>query len=148
MPTRHAVYTANLVILVVIFKAEARVSELFGTGKPVDAWYQHALLWRSQMSGSEYDSLVDTLVVRSSLRGDTMDVQLTLDDGTYTPSDVNLDEAYRIHRRNLQGDPAIFVAPYQHPDVLERRALFTLAKGDAVVQHLMEPLVAVLRRTR
>lgn len=147
VPTRHAVYTANLVILVVIVQSEARVSELFGTGIPALAWYQHALLWRSQMSGSEYDSLVDSLVVRGESSGDTADVRLTLDDGTYTPSEVDLDQAYQVHKRNLQGDPAIFVAPFEHADVLQRRALFTLARGDAVVQHLVEPLVAVLKET-
>jgi hypothetical protein len=147
-PTRHSIYTANLVILVVIVKGEARVTELFDVGDPVTAWYQHALLWRSQMSNSEYVNLVDTLVVSSVIREDrTLDVRLHLDDGTYVPPDVDLYETYLDRVVNLRGDPAIFVAADQHPDVLRRRALFTMAKSDAVFQHVLEPLVAVLKDT-
>jgi hypothetical protein len=147
-PTRHSIYTANLVILVVIVKGEARVTELFDVGDPVTAWYQHALLWRSQMSNSEYVNLVDTLVVSSVIREDrTLDVRLHLDDGTHVPPDVDLYETYLDRVVNLRGDPAIFVAADQHPDVLRRRALFTMAKSDAVFQHVLEPLVAVLKDT-
>jgi hypothetical protein len=144
VPTRHAVYTANLVILVVIAEEETRVTELFGVRNPGFAWYQHALLWRSQMSGSEYEGLVDSLAVRSGLDGELV---LTLDDGTYVPPGINLDETYRVRERNLQGDPAVFVATDHHPDRLRRTALFTQARNDAVVQHLLEPLVAVLKET-
>lgn len=145
VPARHAIYTANLVILVVIAEAETRVTQLFGVTKPVDTWYAHAQLWRSQMRGSEYDGLVDLLAVR---RDDhTLDVLLTLDDGTYVPPEVKLDLTYKIRQRNLEGEPAVFIATDQHPDRLRRAALFSQARNDAVVQHLLEPLVAVLKET-
>jgi len=143
VPTRHAVYTANLVILVVISEAETRVAKLFGVGNPGFAWYQHALLWRSQMSGSEYQELVDSLAVRHGPGGELL---LTLDDGTYAPPEINLHQTYR-DQPNLQGDPAVFVATDHHPDRLRRTALFTQARNDAVVHHLLEPLVAVLKET-
>lgn len=143
VPARHAIYTANLVILVVIAEAETRVTKLFGVTNPVDTWYAHAQLWRSQMSGSEYAGLVDSLAVLS-LSGELL---LRLDDGTYVPPEIDLDVTYRVHRRNLQGDPAVFVATDHHPDRLRRTALFTQARNDAVVQHLLEPLVGVLKET-
>jgi hypothetical protein len=147
VPARHAIYTANLVILVVIAESETRITQLFGVRDPVDAWYKHALLWRSQMSGREFSGLVDSLAVQRGVREEILDVLLTLDDGTYVPPAVNLDETYRVKDRKLDGVPAVFVATDHHPDKLRRTALFTAARGDAVVQHLLEPLVAVLKDT-
>ena len=144
VPTRHAVYTANLVILAVIAGAETRVAELFGIGKPPSAWYQHALLWRSQLSGSEFRELVDSLAVRHGQRGELL---LTLDDGTYAPPEIDLEQTYRYHGLNLRGEPAVYVATDHDPDKLRRTALFTRARGDEVVQHLLEPLAAVLKDT-
>jgi hypothetical protein len=144
VPARHAIYTANLVVLVVIAETETRVTQLFGVTNPVNTWYAHAQLWRSQLSGSEYDGLVNTLAV---LRRDSLELRLRLDDGTYVPPDVDLDKTYRVRDRGLQGDPAVFVATDQHPDRLRRTALFTQARNDAVVQHLLEPLVDALKDT-
>ena len=146
-PTRHAFYTANLVLLVVVAEERAWVTNLFGMDNPVGAWYQHAMLWRSQMSGSEYAGLIDSLAVQYGKHDGTLDVLLTLDDGTYVLPDFNLDESYRDHRLNLQGEPAVFIATDHDPDKLRRTALFTRARGDAVVQHLLEPMVKVLKDT-
>jgi len=145
--TRHAFYTANLVLLVVIAEAEAWVTRLFGVDNPVGVWYQHAMLWRSQMSGPEYAGLIDSLVVRYGEHDRTLDVRLTLDDGTYVLPDFNLEETYREHGLNLHGEPAVFVVTDHDPDKLRRTAQFTRARGDAVVQHLLEPLVTVLKDT-
>lgn len=145
--TRHALYRANLVILVVIAKREVRLVELFGDERPGTTWLQHAQLWRSQMRGSEYEGLVNTLAVRRVLHDGVLDVRLAFDDGTYVPPYIDLDQTYHHSANILPGEPDIFVSTDQHPDALRRWALFGMTRSDAVVLHVLEPLVEVLKET-
>jgi hypothetical protein len=148
-PKRLPVATrpANLVVLVVIAKGGVRLAELFREGNPVVAWYQHALLWRSQMRGSEFESLVNALAVRGVMHDGVLDVRVRLDDGSYVLPDIDLDQVYVYSMKVPPGEPGIFVSTDQHPDMLRRRALFTIARSDAVTLHALEPLVTVLKDT-
>lgn len=145
--TRHALYTANLVILVVIAKREVRLAELFGDERPGTTWLQNAQFWRSQMSGSEYEGLVNTLAVRRVVHDGMLDARLAFDDGTYVPPYIDLDQTYHHSANILPGEPGVFVSTDQHPDALRRWALFGMTRSDAVVLHVLEPLVEVLKET-
>ncbi|HKS47762.1 MAG TPA: hypothetical protein VJT49_22145 [Amycolatopsis sp.] len=143
-PTRHSTYSANLLVLAVIAKGEVRASELFGAWDPITPWYRHVLLWRSQMSRMEFVGLVESVALR--LVGDEhgQDLVLTLDDGSFVTPDVDLDWIFDVSRKDLSGEPAVLVQPDQHPNSLARRAHFSVAKVDALVQHLLEPLTSAL----
>lgn len=147
MVTRHALYTANLVILIVIAKREVRLAELFRDGRPGTTWLKQAQLWRSQMSGSEYEGLVNSLAVRRVLHDGKLDIWLAFDDGTYVPPYIDLDQTYHYSANIVRDEPGIFVSTDQHPDALRRWALFSMTRSDAVVLHVLEPLVEVLKET-
>lgn len=150
--SRHALYTANLVILVVIAKREVQLVDLFRGGRPDVRWLQYALFWRSQMSGSEYEGLVNSLAVRRKLVHDgpenRLEVRLAFDDGNYAPDPIELDQAYyRSANVHPSESGTIFVSTDQHPDALRRWALFGMTRSDAVMLHVLEPLVEVLKET-
>lgn len=145
--TRHANYSANLVTMVVIVNGETPLTELFGVDDPVSVWYQHALLWRSQTSNREFIGLVDSLEVHQVMADGHREVTLRLDDGSFFVPPVDLDWAFHDRVKPTNDELLAFVLATSHPDVFGRRAHFLLAKGDALVQHLQEPLVAVLKDT-
>jgi hypothetical protein len=137
--------------MIVITKGKVRLSELFGGHEQVSPWqdlttlwYQHVLLWRSQMSGTEFEGLVESLAVQHVEDAGAPDVLLRLDDGSFTTPEVDLGWIYHERTKNLQGTPLVFLSPEQHPEAIRKRAHFDLAKADAVVQHILEPLVATL----
>ena len=148
MPTRHAHYTANLVIMIVIANGETRLTELFPRADQIATWFKHVLLWRSQTTGSEFTDLADSLTMRSTITRDEQDAVLDLDDGSFAAPEVDLDWIYHELVKNMERDETqAFVLPHMHPGVLARRSLFQIAKTDALLQHTLEPLVAVLKDT-
>ena len=144
---RHANYSANLVIMVVIVNGETPLTELFGVDDPVPAWYERVLLWRSQTSNREFTGLVDSLELRQVMAGERRDVLLRLDDGSFFVPAVDLDWAFYDRVRADSDEVVAFVLAHMHPDVLGRRSHFLIAKSDALAQHLQEPLIAVLKDT-
>jgi hypothetical protein len=145
--TRYSNYTANLMITVVITNGETRLNELFRWGDPTLAWYQHALLWRSQTSFSEFSGLIDSLALRPTLDDGQQDAVLDLDDGSFVAPKVDLDWIYHERIDQVKDEFAVFVLAHMHADVLARRSHFLMAKTDALVQHVLEPLVEVLKDT-
>jgi hypothetical protein len=144
---RHSNYSANLVIMVVIVNGETRLTELFGVSDPIPAWFEHALLWRSQNRTSEFTGLVDSLALRHARAGDYRDAILSLDDGSFVAPAADLDWTYSERFKPNDDEVIAFVLAHFHPDVLGRRSYFLIAKGEALVQHLLEPLIAVLKDT-
>ncbi|MEV0169329.1 NACHT domain-containing protein, partial [Nonomuraea fuscirosea] len=54
-PVRHAAYSANLLLLIVIIGGPVYGCELFPQVRyPAGAWCQHAMLWRSQFTGEAW----------------------------------------------------------------------------------------------
>lgn len=148
VPTRHSNYTANLVIMIVIVNGETRLTELFPqSNDQMTTWFKHVLLWRSQTSGTGFTALVDSLAMRFTSVDGQQDAVVGLDDGSFVTPNVDLD--WSLH--NLVGHAtdefAVFVIAHLHPDVVARRSHFQIAKTDALFQHALEPLLAVLKDT-
>lgn len=145
--TRHANYSANLVIMVVIVNGETRLTELYGEDNPVHTWYEHTLLWRSQNSNREFTGLIDSLELHQVVTDGQRDVVLRLDDGSFVVPPADLDWTFHDRVRPNEDAVLAFVLATMHPDLLGRRSHFLIAKSDALVQHLQEPLIAVLKDT-
>lgn len=144
---RHANYSANLVTLVVIVNGETRLTELFGAADPIPLWYEQALLWRSQNSTREFNSLVDLLEVHQTRASDYRDAVLRLDDGSFVAPAADLDWTYSDLFKLDDDELAMIIPANLHPDMLARRSHFLIAKSEALGQHLQEPLIAVLKDT-
>ncbi|MFC4852847.1 hypothetical protein [Actinophytocola glycyrrhizae] len=75
------------------------------------------------------------------------DATLDLDDGSFVTPEADLERLLHEHVKDVGAEFRVFVFPHLHLDVLARRSHFQIAKGDAVVHHTLEPLVAELKDT-
>ena len=79
VPVRHAVYSANLLVLSVCASPDGvlRASTLFGShARVVDAWRSYALLWKSQFDSADWDGLINSLNIRHTIQ-DTHDLTIS-----------------------------------------------------------------------
>lgn len=81
VPARHAVYSANLLVLNVLAaeNGSLRASDLFGSrDRPVESWRPYALLWKSQLDPAGWDALISSLNVEQHSGGEMGDLTITL----------------------------------------------------------------------
>lgn len=79
VPVRHAVYSANLVVLNVCASSDGilHASTLFGShARVVDAWRSYALLWKSQFDSADWDGLINSLNIKQIIQ-DTHDLAIS-----------------------------------------------------------------------
>jgi len=89
-PARHpltrrlAAYSANLTVLLVLLSEDGiGVRTMFpGTNAAVGRWTEHSHLWKSQLTASEWNGLVNTVRVRASRDESTVEVTLAREDGS------------------------------------------------------------------
>jgi len=147
VPARHAAYGANLVLLAVCAVGSIRASELYEMQSDVvNSWHSEALLWRSQLNAEEWTSLVEALVLERLWDGEHRDIRLTLDNGTFQTSAVDLNWTYKW-AYNLPPDNVVFRLTSHHPDILRRKAYFQCGMVDDVAWHTLEPLASTLGST-
>jgi hypothetical protein len=77
-PARHAAYSANLVLLLVLL-ADGPVDVADALGEPVlDHWRRHALLWQSQLAAEDWDGMWQNLRVTWRRTDPAKPMRLTL----------------------------------------------------------------------
>ncbi|GAA2837469.1 NACHT domain-containing protein [Crossiella cryophila] len=149
VPAQHAAYRANLLLLTAITARELRASELYGTDDDqpgvVQQWRADALLWRSQLSTDDWTGLVETLALTRTWRGTRRDLEIRLDDGSFTPPPLDLNWSTRRPAAELS--PTITGLRYanQAPRV-QRRLLHFLCGNEDIHLHVLEPLFDHLSR--
>jgi hypothetical protein len=80
VPRRLAVYSANLVILLVLLVGKISARDFSSDVDPSKTWAQYGYLWRSALTSDEWDGLIDTIRARASYSGDAFDITLTEED--------------------------------------------------------------------
>jgi len=145
VPSRHAAYAANLVLLAVCVGGEAHGGALFGVDVEVaDAWKDEALLWRSQLGADGWDSLVETLALRRVWTEDgRRNVVLTFAGASDSVPPVDPFWTYGRAPNDPQRKGS-FVSFGQHPDTLLRKAHFMCRVGEDLISHTLEPLAGTL----
>jgi hypothetical protein len=141
VPTRHAAYRANLLVLVLLVAGARRASELFGPGEPDvrHAWHSLALLWHAQLRDEEWTSLVDAVEVERTwtARGEC-DVFLRLAIGPYRPAPI--DPYWSCERTEDRTGRYTFVGGH-NLDFARRRAQFQSGAHDDMLLHALAPLL-------
>jgi hypothetical protein len=80
--TRHAAWSANLVLLAVLAMPEVTGSQLFPRElEPGMAWRTEAMLWRSQLTGYGWEGLFEVIALDRRLSGRHRDIRLSRNDG-------------------------------------------------------------------
>lgn len=149
VPSRHAAYSANLVVLAVCVAGQILASELYpepvSGGDPVGRWHGEALLWRSQLSGENWSRMVDTLRVERFWNGGRRDLRLSVDDGSEPTPVFDPMWTYQIKFLPYEGEePSGTVWSHHDSEVLRRKAHFQCGNLDDVVHHALEPLLVTL----
>lgn len=146
--TRHAAYSANLVLLAVCVAGSVKASELYGTQEnAVTSWHSQALLWRSQLNTEEWTSLVEAFMLERLWDSEHRDVRLTLDGGTSHPPTVDLYWTFDKSPSNPDRGMYAFASSDYHPAALRRKTNFQCGIVDDVALHALEPLANVLGDT-
>ncbi|MEJ3745328.1 hypothetical protein WEI85_48305 [Actinomycetes bacterium KLBMP 9797] len=146
VPLKHAVYSANLLVLAVCAAGTVRGSELFG-GRPgdvIDHWHGEALLWRSQLDPEGWTSLVETLALERFFDGERRDIALSIDDGSFVVPQVDPYWTYGMAPDHPDRGQMAFTYSGQDPARQQRKAHFLCGINDDVTHHALEPLAAVL----
>jgi hypothetical protein len=136
---RLSIYSANLLLLVIIAVGEVAASDLFpDIEDAVDAWRRAAMLWRTSLPKQGWLWLATSLEVRRTTSANQRDVIASLPTNARPPGlqAVDLFWSYNItsvarHRVNFHGS-----------DYLEwqAEALFVADETDDVMAHALEPL--------
>ncbi|RKR89497.1 hypothetical protein BDK92_3849 [Micromonospora pisi] len=148
VPARHAAYSANLLLLVVCVAGTVRGSQLYvdESVDVIDQWHAQALLWRSQLTGDEWTSMVDLLWLDRRWNGTRRDVVLTRDQAGVVVPPVDLAWTYgsppqeRLARELSEEALTAFNFPEQYPERLRRKAHFECGINGDVAQHALEPV--------
>lgn len=84
LPTssRHGVYSANLVLLILALEPAVSAARLFRASNayndPAKMWHRRVLLWRSAMTEPDWTDLALALCIRHTWLGDTRDLEISL----------------------------------------------------------------------
>jgi hypothetical protein len=95
--TRHAAWSANLVVLTVLVAGEITSAQLFPQERDSGlAWRNRALIWRSQLAGRGWEGLYETIALKRIWDGQRRDVLLWKNDGTFTPPPIDIYWTYTL----------------------------------------------------
>ncbi|SCL17729.1 hypothetical protein GA0074692_0240 [Micromonospora pallida] len=135
VPARHAVYSANLLVLILCAAYEIQGQDLYpDTVEPREPWRGQALLWRSQLDENEYGDLTSAIALDRLDWGIRWDIRLSLASPDWQPRPVDLGWTYGLGTGGstyLSGD---FSA-------LRQRANFECwSDGEDLLLHALEPL--------
>ncbi|WP_436520487.1 NACHT domain-containing protein [Actinoplanes sp. HUAS TT8] len=139
-PARYAVYSANLLLLVVCTAPEIRASALFGIeGDPVAAWSSQALLWRSQLSPAGWGSLVDALILERRWTADLRDIRLARAEQSFVPPAVDLYWTMGISPSDQGHGDFLYMSGDLFGDRLHRNTYFQCTSNADLILHAAEP---------
>jgi hypothetical protein len=82
VPRRLAVYSANLVILLVLLAGMVSAKDFSGEAEASKTWAQYGYLWRSALTSDEWDGLIETIRARPTYTDGSVDIILSEEDGS------------------------------------------------------------------
>jgi hypothetical protein len=151
VPTRHAAWSANLLLLAVLAGEDVKGSELFPGAEDVKSeWHRMALLWRSQLQQG-WTALIHTLDLAREWRAQRRELRLSLAANTANPAIDpywTYDYAPASEHRGTtapEGRPASGWAwQLRDNEGVRRQSHFVCGHDEDVVAHALEPLAADL----
>lgn len=139
--SRHGVYGANLVLVILLLKGRVTAAELFpSSADHASAWHRHALLWRSSFDEEQWSDFALSVSTRRLWTDDGKELEITLRTGeTSPPPALDMNWLYRYPRGN---DGPGWSRTYW--DALWHKLDVSGGTNDAVVRHAMDPVFARL----
>jgi hypothetical protein len=140
--TRHAAWSANLVVLAVLAAGEITGTELFPQEPdPAMAWRRETMLWRSQLSGYGWNGLHETIALNRVWDSQHREIQLRRNDGTFIPKAPDIYWTF-----NIPPDPevrkGIFSSQAHNSLNMQRKINFAHNMSEDTMTHGLAPLVS------
>jgi hypothetical protein len=139
--SRHGIYSANLVLLILALREGVKASELFPrSADPPGAWHRRTLLWRSALTESGWTELALALNVRPTWGDETgRDLEIWLSsDPPGLPKPVDPYWLYRYSLGHKDRGQVQWYRPYWK-EVLHKMEVAG-GTNDSVIRHAVEPL--------
>ncbi|SBT45223.1 NACHT domain-containing protein [Micromonospora auratinigra] len=141
VPERHAVYSANLLVLALCAARELSGDQLYPAEADVRVpWTRQALLWRSQLAEGEYRSLVNMVALDRLGDGRQRQIRLFLAHAGWRPAEVDLAWTYAPTT-----SPGPWLRGESGPDaqIVRATANFECDVDGDLVAHAVAPLLEV-----
>ncbi|HUC26634.1 MAG TPA: ATP-binding protein [Streptosporangiaceae bacterium] len=144
VPARHAAYSANLLLLILLISREVTAKQLYpDSTESVSSWRQSALLWKSQLAPEGWNGMVHTLKLDRTWDGGQRALRITLGDYATPTPDIDLYWSYNRESGSRYRDSQSRWHYYRLED-LRRHFYFTCDTPDDTVFHAIEPFTATV----
>ncbi len=145
--SRHGIYSANLVLLIVTLAGHVTASRLFpSSDDPPGAWHRNALLWRAALTEAVWTDLASAFTVRHCRDGDRRDLRIELAaDPPVRREPVDPYWLYMTPAGLSDDEPARWSRPYW--DQIAHKMDVSCGTNDSVILHAVEPLLRQLGPT-
>jgi transcriptional regulator with XRE-family HTH domain len=139
--SRHAIYSANLVLLIVTLAGSVTASELFpASADPPGTWHRATLLWRSALTEEVWTDLALAFSVQHCFDGDRRDLRIQLAaDPPEPPEPVDPYWLYKGGTGGTDEEPARWSRPYW--DQIPHKMDISCGTNDSVILHAVEPVL-------
>ncbi|EST36701.1 hypothetical protein M878_00985 [Streptomyces roseochromogenus subsp. oscitans DS 12.976] len=134
---RQGIYSANLVMFVLLLTGETTASALFPTeDDPGDAWHRRALLWRSSFEEPQWTDFALAVVLRRTRTGDRRDLKIRLREGELTTPEPT--DAHWLYQVPREQEDVLWQRPYWN-EIWHKMDLST-GTNDGVALQALRPL--------
>ena len=139
--SRHGIYSANLVLLILVLQEDVTASELFpGSEDPGRTWNRRVLLWRSALSEPGWTDLAMAMSVRHIWNDMTRDLQIRLSaDPPDPPEPV---DGYWLYRyppgHEYRGQFSWYRSYWRQ---VHHKMDIAAGTNDSVIRHALEPVL-------
>ena len=142
VPTKHAAWSANLVLLAVLAAGEITGSQLF----PLDpntqlAWRAEVLIWRAQLGGYGWEGLHEAIALNRIWDDRRKEIRLTRNDGTFIPEALDMAWTFNIPPGPVRRKE-IFSSLSHNSSIAPRKINFSTNMHEDILAHGLAPLVS------
>jgi hypothetical protein len=138
--SRHGIYSANLVLLILALQPAMPASQLFpASSDPPGTWHRRVLLWRSSMTEPDWTDLGLAVSLRHTWAGDARDLEISLS-GTPPRNPEPIDPYWHYHYP--PSDPGRDEAQWHRPywGAVFHKMDVSSGTNDSSARHAVEPL--------
>ena len=138
--TRHAAWSANLVVLAVLAAGKVTGRQLFpDQPDTVVRWREEAMIWRSQLSGLGWSGLHETISLDRIWDGQRREIQLSRNDGTSEEAEPDIYWVYSIPPGTATGK-GVFGARSHNSRMMRRKINFACNMSEDTMAHGLLPV--------
>lgn len=140
--TRHAAWSANLVVLAVLAAGEITGDQLFPhEPNPHVGWRTEALIWRSQLAGYGWEGLHEAIAFHRVWDDQRKTFRLTRNGGAFVPEDLDMSWTFNL-LPDVRKHSQIFSSLAHNSLKTQRKINFVSNTSEDIMSHDLAPLVS------